>query len=262
MGSKYSITGSWLGDLGVLASIVSVPLGIYFYFAQSRERILSFDRSHEPLVVVKAGEATEISVSYRDTPITSDVTATQVSVWNAGKESIKREHILKPVVIKTLNNCRILEAKIQKSVRSVSEVDLDTSQMAKGEIGLSWKILERNDGALIQLIYEGTPAIELRATSVIEGQGDVNVALKPAPIRKKPEDSRRDMAKVEMVAGIFFAVLTCVQLLGIFRFGWLNNGLTAANIQTLLQTILAATVSSWLLFNVYRSLKWLPPFQF
>jgi hypothetical protein len=66
------------------------------------------------------------------------------------------------------------EASIRKKSRDVVSVQLDQSRLNQGILGLSWNILEKNDGAVIQLVYAGPPSIHLIASGVIEGQTGIS----------------------------------------------------------------------------------------
>ena len=134
-----------------------------------------------PAIVVKAGQANAITVLYDGQSITKDVTAVQVAIWNAGNKAIHRENVLEPVVLKTANGSRILEASIRHTTRNVCMAKLDTSQITEGKLGVEWKILEPSDGMVVQVVYEGSPDFLFNTSGVIEEQGEVIKELKSTP---------------------------------------------------------------------------------
>jgi hypothetical protein len=101
------------------------------------------------------------------------VTALQIEVWSAGKEAIRPEHVLDPVVLVTTPKVPILEAQIRQISRSITRVSLDSTEIADGRVGLSWKILEQNDAAVIQLIVAGSSATTVTVNGALEGQAKI-----------------------------------------------------------------------------------------
>jgi hypothetical protein len=161
-----------LGLAASLASIISIPLGIYLYFAGSRSRNLDFYVSPTTTTIVKSGETSNLRVLYGDKPVTTDVTGLQVVVWNDGQEAIHSQDVLDPIVIKT--SAPILEARIRQVSRETTRFAVDPSRATEGRLGVSWKILEHNDGAVIQLIVAGnSPSIRYEGT--VEGQRELSV---------------------------------------------------------------------------------------
>jgi hypothetical protein len=153
--------------------VVSLVLGIYFGVISLRSRELSYQVNRTKTAIVKSGQSSDLHILYKGQNIASDVTGLQVVVWNHGKESIRSENILTPLTLTTSPKVPILEARIKQVNRSVTQVALDTSQSANGSLGMSWKILEHNDGAVLQLIVAGPTSVTVKAEGVVEGQGQI-----------------------------------------------------------------------------------------
>jgi hypothetical protein len=87
--------------------IIGVLLAVYFYRQARQYRELTYIVNPAKAVVVKAGQSSKLSVTYKEQQIKTDVTAVQVAFWNVGNQSIRggelREggNVLKPLVIKT-----------------------------------------------------------------------------------------------------------------------------------------------------------------
>ena len=172
---------------------------MYFYFAALRSRELVYYVHPNKSVIVKSGQASGIRVLHENVEVRTDVTALRISIWNAGKESIKPEHLLHPVLIDTKDKVPILEASVQRVGRPVSDIQLDRSEISKGRLGVSWRILENLDGAAIQLIIAGAESTEIVVTGTIEGQGTV---------RKEPVAD--DKGSAFLIAIIFLAATVAV----------------------------------------------------
>ncbi len=126
-----------------------------------------------------------IRVYYGAQEVATDVTAAQVLMWNRGKESIRRENVLKPLHIYTEPSTPILEARLARVTRDVTSCAIDDSQLMRGVVGISCAILEAGDGLALQLIYAGKPEVEVRMDGVIEGQGSPDPVLLNGEIDKQ-----------------------------------------------------------------------------
>jgi hypothetical protein len=101
-----------VGILGTIASIVGVLLAIYFYSRGKQDRKLTYHINPAKAVVVRAGQASRLTVTFNEKIIKSDVTAAQIALWNQGNQSIKLNDVLKPIVIYTENKTPVLEARV------------------------------------------------------------------------------------------------------------------------------------------------------
>src|ERR1035437_2143220 len=77
--------------------VVSLALGIYFGVISLRSRELSYEVNPTRTIVVKSGQSSDLNVLYKGQPVSSDVTAIQVVIWNNGNESIRPENLLTPI---------------------------------------------------------------------------------------------------------------------------------------------------------------------
>jgi hypothetical protein len=159
--------------VGPLLGIVGILLGIYFYAQSSRHRDLTYLVHPAKAVVVKTGQVSKLTVLVAGKEVLTDITATQIAFWNAGNEPIRREHMLRPFVIRTETGVPIIEATIRKTSREVVSLELDRSRAPEGRIAASWNILERDDGGIIQVIFARGPDTPISATAVIEGQSHI-----------------------------------------------------------------------------------------
>src|ERR1035438_7385237 len=108
-----------VGFVGTVASVVGVVLAVVLYLASIRTRELSLYVNPSKTTIVKSGQSSDLHVLYRGTHVSTDVTALQVELWNAGKESIHPEHVLSPIILETTPRVPILEATIRHTSRSV-----------------------------------------------------------------------------------------------------------------------------------------------
>ena len=163
--------------------------------------------------MVKSGTASSLSANFNGKAITTDITATQIAIWNAGRMPIKRADVLKPVIITLPVAVPILEASLRKVSRDVTNVTLDETAPARNQVGVQFDILERNDGCVIQLIYAGLPDAPITVSGVIIGQhgpqelryaGSIS---SPADQYVKSQRSNRNVGWFAICAGSLFTVL-------------------------------------------------------
>ncbi len=141
-----------VGIIGSLASVAGVVLAVYFYLQSERHRELTYIVNPAKTIVLKAGQTSRLSVTLDGKKFDNDLTAAQIAFWNSGNETIRRDHILKPFVIRTARDAPIIEARILKQSRDVVDITLGTTRISTGEIAVSWNILEQNDGGVIQIV--------------------------------------------------------------------------------------------------------------
>ena len=177
-----------LGLIGAVASIISIPLAVYFFLLGNRMRELTYYVHPVKAVVVKTGEASRLAVMYDGKEIKTDVVAVQVALWNQGRETIRKSHVLRPLVINTV--APILEAVVRKETRQgIVGIKLDESEGGSGRLGVSWDILETDDGGVIQLILAGKTDTKVTAAAVIEGQKEIRGQLFAEPYNHQPSST-------------------------------------------------------------------------
>ena len=162
MNLKEFFSNPWVGGIGSIASVAGLFLAVYFYVDGRQSRHLEVNVNPAKATVVKSGQSSKLSVSYDSQPISTDITAAQIEIWNAGNLPIKAENVLQPLVI-TTEGVAILEASVTKVSRAVTMVALDSSEAQKGRLRVSWGIFERSDGAVIQVTYAGKPDTNITA---------------------------------------------------------------------------------------------------
>src|SRR6185503_5934764 len=108
-----------VGILGSLASILGIFASIYFFLSSRERPDLIYFVDPARAAVFRAGQASGLRVTRDGRPITTDVTAAQLVFWNAGRRSIRRDHILRPLTVSVPSTVEILEARIRKASRPI-----------------------------------------------------------------------------------------------------------------------------------------------
>lgn len=181
-----------VGIAGSIASIIGIGLSVYFFLASREVSELTYFVHPAKAAVVRTGQTSRVSVQFDGQILTGDIRAAQVAFWNAGRRPIRGDAILSPLVIRTRNKERILEARLRKTSRDVVGAVVDSARLPSGEVEIRWNILEHNDGGVLQIVYIGNEAVEIEARGVLEGQPEL-VRLDYARATSTPDEeySRR-----------------------------------------------------------------------
>ena len=146
--------------------------GIYAYTETRSVRKLLFYADPTTAQIVKAGENARLTVAYNEKPLTEDVFAAQLVIWNSGNLPIKPEHIRAPITIRTVPPTQILlEPRFRRITRpEITRPSIDDSQAGKGELIIKWDILEEQDGFAFQVMFVGSAVTRFAIDGAIEGQ--------------------------------------------------------------------------------------------
>ncbi len=148
----------------IISSIISIAItivfGYYFIYVGERHREPTFYVDPIRTMIIDKETAADAPLKLlkasRDTTatITSDVVSAYCYFFNQGQETIKRENVYAPIKIKVDTGAEILYFKLLRSSREVSGVNIirDTTD---NSLIIDFKALEKDDGLVGQLIYEG-----------------------------------------------------------------------------------------------------------
>jgi hypothetical protein len=159
----------FLGCLGSIASIVALPYTVFPWLGGPK-RDLSYCIAPIRVPIVQSVKTSDVTVSYRGQPVSGNVTAVQIAIWNAGREPIRGDDLLTPVVLHTPEDVVMMEVAPLKITRDVIGFKLATTKAPSSAATLSWKILEHNDGVVLQVVYAGSVGVPLKLEGTIIGQ--------------------------------------------------------------------------------------------
>lgn len=248
----------WLGWGGLAIGVIGIAVGLFFGLTARRRRELVYSINPVYTRIVRSRQATDLKVSYRDEPLGDvDVTALQLAIWNAGNISIKPEHIRKEIVMTTKPQVRVLEASIRTGSPDTGFKLSDTIESrAVGRVPVSWEILERNDGVSIQLLYLGTPNVDIIIEGLIEGQGRPKLKATSSSFISPQAHRKALRNQIIWAASSFFVLLVTAVL----KFAFKVQG--PADIVSLLFIVSAFLLLISLLDLSSKMRERFPPFGF
>ena len=169
----------WFGVIASLSSILGLVLTIYFFFLSIREPNLTFAVRPGRSEVVNARLASRLVIKYRGHPVSGGITSARVALWNAGGEPIEGGEggdIRRPIVISTSPAVPILSATIKPlSSQIATRFTMNTQRFSQGLLGVEWDVLEKGEGAFVDLIYNGPPDVAITMGGKIKRQRKITV---------------------------------------------------------------------------------------
>jgi hypothetical protein len=164
-----------VGMVGWAASVLGFLLAFYFYFAARETPDLTYFIRPNRTAVVAVGDTPGISITYKGRELNKNVSAAQIVIWNAGKKPIRHEDVLTPFVVSIQGRHPIVTAKIIEVTNPVTEFRLIDTNFQSGQLPIDWRVLEHNDGAIVQLLYEGDISVPILLSGISIGQRTVTL---------------------------------------------------------------------------------------
>jgi len=175
----------FLPYIGPLIGVTGLSLALYFHAMSVQERVpLFYIGSRATIVDASIPAPSQVQVVYRGRPVgATNVVAVVIYVWNDGRMPIRAADVLEPISIQLDKSCEILESRILKISRNVTKFVQVVPESAKWESAkyiqpISFDILEKGDGAAIQIIYAGKSDAAISLAGTIVGAGSPRILSK------------------------------------------------------------------------------------
>ena len=163
--------------LSWVVSIIGIVSSFYFYFESIKEMVPTFivDPIKPTLIDTELLKDKPIKIfDPSGKEIFERVTVITFYFFNQGDQSIRREDILEPLKLKITKGTKILDYRILKTSRPVTELAFGRYDSIKGSIGFDFRILELNDGFTGQLICSSNADVNIEIEGIIEGVNEFN----------------------------------------------------------------------------------------
>ena len=172
--------GTCVAFIGALASIVALMLAfVPWWTAPKPDLCYCIYPIRIPIVQTSSTNPSDVSVSYKGKPVSGNVTAAELAIWNAGRQPIRSEGILSPLIVTVADGAPLFETALSKASREVTECSLinhgpidmiSGKRLGPSSVELKFRILEHNDGVRLRVVYAGTVDAPISLKGVIEGQ--------------------------------------------------------------------------------------------
>jgi hypothetical protein len=204
----------WLGIMGTVGTLIGIFLSIYLYRASQIKPILTFGVLPLKTELQRPDYDKELGFVYQGKLVDSaSITAVQVAIWNAGTRSIRDTDVLEPFHLVMPDAAAILSVRVKKMSRPICGFEFVNNQTdyVSGKCLLKWRILEPDDGVVLQVIYAGSARHDPTLEGVVEGQ-KTGIVVEHYDIG---QDKQTVMTQIPpfRVAGIIILLIVCVSLL-------------------------------------------------
>jgi hypothetical protein len=159
----------------IISSFISIAItivfGYYFLYIGNRERKPTFylDPTRTTILdKINAANAPLLLLKSNGDTIHADVTSVYFYFFNQGSETIKKENVYEPLRIVLRDKAEILDFKLLKVARPVSGIKL-VRDTASNSLSINFKALEKDDGLVGQIIFEGNKNATVTLEGGIEG---------------------------------------------------------------------------------------------
>jgi len=189
-------------------------LAILLYFKAKKTKSPRYAKRSMNIVRDLASKIESLELSYRGKKIET-ATVTRVLFWNAGRETIHRADIAEadPLIITTKEGCEILDARVTQMKKPANLFNAVLGEGSKVRIGFDY--IDKNEGAVIQLIHTGRSSDDIQVLGTIKGAGRPVYRPAPAPTSLFPSDSLSRLLRPRMrcvgiamiLAGVAFSMM-------------------------------------------------------
>ncbi|HEV2805147.1 MAG TPA: hypothetical protein VGW57_09480 [Chthoniobacterales bacterium] len=154
--------------VGVVGILIGVAVAYYFYRIGLRVKEPCFSMRSNNLIEGYSSRLTGLKVLFGDEGVET-LTVTRLLFWNAGAETIDRNDIAptNPLRIEA-DTVSLLEARVLSRSSDSNSFSCSVPEEKKRSL-LTFDYLDRDQGAVIQVVHTGTSSSDLRVLGDIKG---------------------------------------------------------------------------------------------
>jgi len=161
----------------ILPLILILAVALYEKWGKPSELVYSVSPSKT--AIYKNGEPSRVTILIDSQKVAGDVSSLKIGFWNRGRKPIRASDIRAAIEIKADPAHPIYSAKIVRVTDDTSGMKLDLTGQSAGTVGLTWNVLGKGEGGVVQLIYGGSSDLSPSIQGAIAGQKSIkNMDLK------------------------------------------------------------------------------------
>jgi hypothetical protein len=170
-------------DIGLIIGIGGIVIGgilsVYFYLKSLRDKKPCWGIRGNTLIEDYSNLYEHLKISYNDQPV-QNLTVSKVVFWNDGLQTINKQDLVtvNPLRISALNDVRILDATILCANNSSSLFEVKVADDQKAAL-MTFDYLDKNQGAVIQVIHSGTSSLDLMIVGDVKGVRQFKLRRRP-----------------------------------------------------------------------------------
>lgn len=193
-----------LNGWGFIVGVISLVFAGFVWWDSNSVPLLSAKIHAIRTILVSPEGVQSLKIFADDKPIKGPVTAVQVALWNAGKAPIKGEDILTPIRIEAIPKTTILSARVIRQTRDLVGLTIDQSTSSEGTLTAHFRILESNDGAVVQITYMGDETVAFNTTGALIGQQKIPITDERGSMSNRKKSSGQSVVS----SWVLFLVFT------------------------------------------------------
>src|ERR1035438_3875117 len=98
--AKHPLFTVVCGITTIIGALLGV-FGVYAYYASIKAPNLTYYVSSSRTAIVQSGKLDNFTLTYFGNQVTNDLSSAEIQIWNAGKQPITKDDILKTVALRT-----------------------------------------------------------------------------------------------------------------------------------------------------------------
>ena len=197
--------------LSNLCTVIAAAFGVWTYLMTSTGSQLVYAVSPNHTAIADPTRSSKIEVLVNGQKVISRVMAAQVQIFNDGDRWIEPPDFTDDhIQIETEPAIPLIDVAERVTRPKVTGLAVDRSLLARGIVPLTWKLLQKGDGALVTLYYSAhVPEVRFRVAGTLKTQRDL-VPVISDPVEKLAEVKRHApvIIAAAIVAFCLFAGLT------------------------------------------------------
>lgn len=164
--------------IGIVFSIISIPLAIYFYTHRKTRKRIDFIWNHN---VLQRRLHDDVTFIYNGSEIYSLAQLT-ILIFNPGEKELRKTDIPQDFHLKIYSSKKILSTSVVEI--SSGSIELNISSEEDNDVSVDFNYLNENDGAVLEILYDhdGTIHRDEDGYTYFDVYGDVIGGEKPRKI--------------------------------------------------------------------------------
>jgi hypothetical protein len=169
------VLGAWaqgplVGLTGVVVGVLGLILTCIFYLKSRRMKRPCWAIRSNNLVSDFTARLPALDIRYANQKV-ENLTISKIIFWNAGSETIGRDDIAHgdPLEIVAIAPARLLDVKALKANSEPSRFAASLADESHSVAFLDFDFLDKNNGALIQVVHTGTSSKDVSLRGTIKG---------------------------------------------------------------------------------------------
>lgn len=178
--AEFLGTNPWLSIISFVIAVMGVALAIVFYIKGKRAKLPYYAIRSANIVSDFGSWMKPLEMRY-SSQLIENLTVTKMAFWNAGRDTIDHQDIARadPLTLHVKESYKILDAKILSEKTPANKFSITTSP-DQSSLALEFDYIDKDEGAVIQLIHTGKSGEDIDFGGSIKGAGK--------PIRKLSEE--------------------------------------------------------------------------